>query len=165
MGNVRNVSGEDRFPAELGGRLVMPGQVVEVPDDSVYGYTCQDAWEPADEETAAVAGEQEAANAAANPVPDPDIEPEPVDVDDYDDTAPPAGNATRDEWVVWAVTVKKVDVAVLKDMGRDEIRDTYGPASVHLGELVPDEETSDETTDPEGDQPPADDSGDAPQED
>lgn len=29
-------------------RRVVPGQVIEVPADAVYGFTCQDIWEAAD---------------------------------------------------------------------------------------------------------------------
>ena len=38
MARIKNVSGEDRT---LDGRLVLAGQVVEVPDEDVESYTCQ----------------------------------------------------------------------------------------------------------------------------
>lgn len=49
MGQIKLVAGEDRTVPGLGNRLVVNGQKVEVPDDQVYGYTCQTGvWEPAD---------------------------------------------------------------------------------------------------------------------
>jgi hypothetical protein len=43
MANVRNVSGEARHVAELNYRLIGPDEVVEVPDDRLEGYTCQES--------------------------------------------------------------------------------------------------------------------------
>ena len=49
MAKIKNVMGEDVEVPALGGRLVMAGQVVEVDDAAVYGFTCQASnWEPAD---------------------------------------------------------------------------------------------------------------------
>ena len=45
MAKIRNVSGEARLVPWLGGRLVLDGQVVEIPDDDLDAYTCQpDTW-------------------------------------------------------------------------------------------------------------------------
>ena len=45
MAKVKNVSGEDRI---VGGRLVLAGAVLEVPDEDVESYTCQESnWQPA----------------------------------------------------------------------------------------------------------------------
>lgn len=43
MAEVKNVSGESRNVPALGGRLVLAGAVVEVPDEAVESYTCQPA--------------------------------------------------------------------------------------------------------------------------
>lgn len=52
MGKVKNVSKQDRNVPALGGRLVVKGAVIEVPDEAVYGFTCQtDNWSPADAAT------------------------------------------------------------------------------------------------------------------
>lgn len=48
MGKIKYIGDEDRTLPGLGHRLVVPGQVVEVDDADVYGYTCQSIWEPAD---------------------------------------------------------------------------------------------------------------------
>ena len=49
MGQIKLTAGEDRIVPGLGNRLVSDGQKVDVPDDQVYGYTCQTGvWEPAD---------------------------------------------------------------------------------------------------------------------
>jgi len=49
MGKIKNVSGEDRTVPGLGGRLVLAGAVVDVPDAAVFTYTCQEAnWAPVD---------------------------------------------------------------------------------------------------------------------
>lgn len=46
---VKNISGEDLVVGWLGGRLVVAGQVVEVPLDDVWSYTQQaEVWEPYD---------------------------------------------------------------------------------------------------------------------
>ena len=48
MGKIKYIGDEDRTLPNEGHRLVVPGQVIEVDDDAVYGYTCQAIWEPAD---------------------------------------------------------------------------------------------------------------------
>lgn len=48
MAKIRNVSGEDRIVPGLGGRLVLDGAVVDVPDDDTYSYTVQALWAPVD---------------------------------------------------------------------------------------------------------------------
>lgn len=46
MAKVKNISGEARQVPELGWRNVGPGDVVEVPNERVDGYTCQTTiWE------------------------------------------------------------------------------------------------------------------------
>lgn len=52
MAKIKNVSGEDRLVPWLGGRLVLDGQVVDVPDRDVPAYCCQtETWSPADAAT------------------------------------------------------------------------------------------------------------------
>ena len=41
MTRIRKVSGEDRTVSGLGGRLVLAGQVVELPNEDAPSYTCQ----------------------------------------------------------------------------------------------------------------------------
>lgn len=66
MAKVKNISGRDLIVPALGGRLVVAGAVVEVPDDAVYGFTCQGPnWEPADDETQAVHDKAHAAELEA----------------------------------------------------------------------------------------------------
>jgi hypothetical protein len=49
MAKIKNVSGEDLNVPGLGGRLVLDGAVIEVPDEDTYSYTCQESnWAPAD---------------------------------------------------------------------------------------------------------------------
>jgi hypothetical protein len=43
------------------------------------------------------------------------------------DVDPPKGNASREEWAAYALTRPGVTEEALADLGRDEIRDTYGP--------------------------------------
>lgn len=38
---IKNVSGDDRIVPSLGHRLVISGQVVEVPDEDAEAYLCQ----------------------------------------------------------------------------------------------------------------------------
>lgn len=72
MAKIKNVSGEDRLVPGLGGRLVLAGAVVEVPDEDAFSYTCQEAnWSPADKAA------QKAHDAAA-PSPEPAAAPEPT---------------------------------------------------------------------------------------
>jgi hypothetical protein len=55
MSKIRNVSGEDRVLPWLDGRLVMAGQIIDVPSEHVYNYTCQESmWKPADDEAQAL---------------------------------------------------------------------------------------------------------------
>lgn len=71
MAKIKNVSGEDRLVPGLGGRLVVAGAVVEVPDEDTYSYTCQTTnWSPADKAA-------EKAHDAAAPTPEPSVAPEP----------------------------------------------------------------------------------------
>jgi hypothetical protein len=52
MAKIKNVSGEDLLVPGLGGRLVIAGAVVEVPDEVAESYTCQPPnWAPADKPT------------------------------------------------------------------------------------------------------------------
>jgi hypothetical protein len=44
--------------AHAGGRLVLPKQVVEVPDADVWGYVQSDLWDAADKATQALADTQ-----------------------------------------------------------------------------------------------------------
>lgn len=49
MPSVKNISGENRIVPSLGGRLVLAGQEVEVPEGDVEAFTCQAAtWALAD---------------------------------------------------------------------------------------------------------------------
>jgi hypothetical protein len=55
VAKIRNVSGNDLVVPSLGGRLVLAGQIVDVDDDAVYGFTQQAPnWEPADDATQAL---------------------------------------------------------------------------------------------------------------
>jgi hypothetical protein len=64
MCKVKNVSGSDRT---LDGRQVVAGAVIEVPEDAVYGLTCQEPnWKPADKATQKVHDEAHAAQVEAN---------------------------------------------------------------------------------------------------
>jgi hypothetical protein len=73
MAKIRNTSGENRIVPSLGGRLVLADVVVDVPDEDVYAYTCQEGvWAPTDEAA-------EAAHTAATAAPELDSEdPEPI---------------------------------------------------------------------------------------
>lgn len=62
---IKNVSGEDRLVPALGGRLVAAGQVVEVAEDAVFGFTQQSIWEPHDAEARKV----HAAHSTPDPAP------------------------------------------------------------------------------------------------
>jgi len=76
---IKNVSGEARNVPGLGGRLVLPGQVVEFPADQVYNYTCQQGnWECADKAATEAHNEDTAAEQArANP--EPSAAPDPTE--------------------------------------------------------------------------------------
>lgn len=42
MARLKNVSGEDLIVPGLDSRLVLAGQIVEVPDDEAEAYACQE---------------------------------------------------------------------------------------------------------------------------
>ena len=118
MAKVKNTTGEHRTAK---GRLVLDGAELEVEADEVYGFTCQPHWSgdperrnwvPADAEAQAIHDEAEA---LANAVDEALAEDE-----------PPAGNASRDVWAAWVLAAHPgVSEDDIKDMGRDELRDTY----------------------------------------
>lgn len=117
MAKIRNASGEDRtLSAAAGGRLVLAGAVIDVPDEDVYGYTQQSIWEPVDDDAQAAHDEAHAAYEAALRV---DLGlPEPAQDQ-------PAGNASREEWAAFVVTAGLASEDEISGLGRDEIRDTY----------------------------------------
>lgn len=48
MARIKNISGEDLTVPGLASRLVLAGQVVEVPDEDAESFTCQTTnWAPA----------------------------------------------------------------------------------------------------------------------
>lgn len=54
MAKIKNISGDDRIVTDLGSRLALAGQIVDVPLEDVYSYTCQATnWSPADPEAQA----------------------------------------------------------------------------------------------------------------
>lgn len=68
MAKVKNVSGEHRILPRYG--LVLDGGTVEVPDDEVFGLTCQEpVWAPDDK---AAKQAHDAATAADDPTPEGD---------------------------------------------------------------------------------------------
>jgi hypothetical protein len=48
MARIKNVSGDDLIVPSLGDRLVLEGQIVEVPDEDAYSFTQTTNWEPTD---------------------------------------------------------------------------------------------------------------------
>lgn len=73
MAKIKNVSGNDRI---LDSRLVLAGQVVELPDSEAAGYLCQPPnWAPADA----------AAKKVVTKLTTPDPDPEPDAGDDSAD--------------------------------------------------------------------------------
>lgn len=46
MAQIKYVGPEARTMPLEGGRLVLPGQVVDVPDERADSYTSQDIWKP-----------------------------------------------------------------------------------------------------------------------
>lgn len=137
MAKIKNVSGDNRtLSAAAGGQLVLKKATVDVPDDEVYNYTQQDIWEPYDDAAQAAHEAGEAAYAerlAAHEVEHRALLGIPAgeELDDEDalvlDDEPPAGNASRDEWVEFVKTEaggNKTDED-LEGLGRDEIRDQY----------------------------------------
>lgn len=76
MAKIRNTSGTDLEVPSLG-RMVLAGQVIEVPDELVEGFTHPGApselWAPSDQ--AAKAIHKKLADAAAEPLaPEPEVE-------------------------------------------------------------------------------------------
>jgi hypothetical protein len=107
MAKIRNTTGEDRILPWLGDRLVLDGQVVDVPAEDVYAYTQQEGWAPVDEDAQAIhdeAAERDALVADA------------LVTDEL-----PAGNAKLAEWQAYA-TAHGVDV---EGLTRDQIRDHF----------------------------------------
>lgn len=105
MAKIKNISGEDRFVPWLGGRLVVAGAVIEVPDDESWAYTEQETnWAPVDTGAQKI---HDAGVAAQKPA------------------AEPAGNASREAWAAYVVTTGLATNAEIEDKSRDEIRDTY----------------------------------------
>ncbi|MER7807922.1 hypothetical protein [Streptomyces sp900116325] len=50
MARVRYIGPEPVTVPELGGRIIQPDEMVEVPDERYEGYVCQAAtWEPVEE--------------------------------------------------------------------------------------------------------------------
>ena len=115
---IKNISGERLNVPWLGGRMVMPGQIVEVSADEAYSFTAATAiWEPADDE--AQGAHDDGAKAEAKAVraeaglDEPD---EPVD----DEFTVPAKSAGKDEWYAAAlhfgVTVPEAEQATKEQL-------------------------------------------------
>jgi hypothetical protein len=116
MGRIRNVSGERLEVPAMGARVILPNQVVEVSDDDVYSYTQQTTtWAPADVDTTTLHDEDEARYVRL--------------LEQTDDPVAPSGNASRDEWVTYVVAARLASEGELEGLGRDAIRDQYGPAA------------------------------------
>ena len=114
MAQIQNISGEARDVPGLG-LIVEAGQIVDVPDDDVYAYTQQAGmWAPIGDaqgihDAQVEAYEQlAAAEATTNPT-------------------PPARNASREEWATYVIAADLANPEDLEGLGRNEIRDTYGP--------------------------------------
>lgn len=60
MAKVKSLYPEPVYLPAYGSRLVLPGQVVEVPDDDAYGFTQQATWQAADKATKDLHAEREA---------------------------------------------------------------------------------------------------------
>ena len=117
MGKIKNVSGEDLVVPWLGGRLVVAGQAVEVPDDEVYAYTQQTStWAPGDE-AAEKAHDDAHAEYLAQLSPVEQVTAE-----------PPAGNASREAWAEFALAAGKTEHE-LDGLSRDQIRDMFTDGS------------------------------------
>ena len=75
MAKIRNTSGQDLEVPSLG-RMVLAGQVIEVPDDQVEGFTHPGApselWAPSDQAAKDI---HETLVAAAEPAPEPEPAP------------------------------------------------------------------------------------------
>jgi hypothetical protein len=120
VAKVKNISGEPLLVPALGGRMVLPGQVVDVADEAVYGFTCQkQTWAPVGDEAQAAhdAGHEQYRERVAE-----ESGPEAVTALEV-----PAGNADRDTWAAWVVATGLATEDDLAELGRNEIRDTYRP--------------------------------------
>ena len=62
MAGVRNKNGESRFVPGYG--VVEPDAVLEVPDGALYGFTCQEGWNPVGKAGQALHDEAEKASQA-----------------------------------------------------------------------------------------------------
>lgn len=116
MARIKNISGEDREVPALNGRLVLAGQVVDVPAEDVYAFTQQtEVWAPSDAEATTADAEAAAAYDAVI-----------AEIEAPDGPTPPAGNASRDEWAAYVVAAGLATEEQIDGVGRDELRDTYG---------------------------------------
>lgn len=116
MPKVKNVSGEDVVVPSLGSRLVLAGQVVDVPAEDVYSYTQTSLWDAADtaaERAHKAAHEDYQRRAGFEPTPDEVPEP-------------PAKSASREEWAAYVIGSGHATAEQIDGLGRDELRDTYG---------------------------------------
>jgi hypothetical protein len=120
MAKIRNASGEDRLVPWLGDRLVLAGQVVDVPDDDVYAFTQQTAWSPADP---AATEAHDTAEAERAPI------EEAIEEREHGRNEPPARNAARQAWAAWALARNLATEEQLANLTRDQIRDEYGPTT------------------------------------
>lgn len=112
---VKNISGEDRI---VQGRLVLKGATLDVDLDDVWSYTQQEPnWAPADDEAKAIHDDAYATHHAVE---------EALAEDER-----PAGNASRDVWATYVLAANLATEGDIKDMGRDEIRDTYSNEGVN----------------------------------
>lgn len=107
MPKIRNVSGEARTAPGLGG-LVLKGQVVECPVQDVYSYTCQELWEPVDDEAKA-AHEQAAAAEREALIEAGVIRPEPEPAFDVSTAKGPELKAYAKEHEIDLAGAKKVE--------------------------------------------------------
>lgn len=121
MATIKNKTGEDRLLPWLGDRLVLAGQVVDVPDDDVYAYTQQEGWEPVDEAARTRHEHAHAADEATAKVLAGHMQQ-------------PAGNAAKGEWLAWVVGSSRAPASAAARMSRDELREAYG---VHEEESEP----------------------------
>lgn len=113
MSTIKNVSGQDLMLPWLNERLVLAGEVVEVPEEHVYAYTCQtETWAPVDDDAKALheSGVEafETTRRAEEPL------------------AEPAGNATTEAWAAWVVAAGLATAEEVDGMGRNELREAYG---------------------------------------
>lgn len=108
MAKYKNVSGGDLIvPTLTGSRLVVAGAVLD--DTEVGGHLNQPGvWEPADDEAQA---SWDAAHAVEEALAE---------------DAQPAGNASREVWAGYVLAAGLASEDEIEDMGRDDLRDTYG---------------------------------------